>query len=581
MTQAKSAIIQRDKLRDTVEILLPDGRVLQGPRNLPVAEFLKTLPEWEHPQIVGAIINHELRELTYPITMDSKVKPLSMASEDGARIYRRSLTFLLEAAFTDLFPKRSLNVDHSVSSGGYYCQVSEGKPLTAEQIVTLTNHMRHLVEQDLPFERRVVPLAEAIQYFEQRGYLDKVLLLKHREKATLVLYRLGDHQDYHHGYMVPSTGYLRLFGLKRLGTGFILQFPRRHAPDTLLPMPDYPMLLRTFQQYGAWLTRLGIESVGALNEAILAERTREVILVSEALHEQKIAEIARHIADRAKTTRIVLIAGPSSSGKTTFSKRLAVQMLAYGVSPFALEMDNYFIDREKTPRDDQGNYDFESLMALDIKRLESDLTRLVNGEEVQIPRYDFRMGVSRPGDVVRLEKDQIIILEGIHGLNPQLLPHIPAQQTFRIYISCLTQLNLDRHNRISTTDSRLIRRIVRDARERGYSAVDTIQRWESVQRGEKDHIFPYQERADEIFNSALVYELSALRSLAEPLLRQVPYGTDEYIEAKRLLAFLGWFKPIDVELIPDNSILREFVGGSIFTYFKLWKNGHETPKNVG
>jgi len=441
--------------------------------------------------------------------------------------------------------------------------------------------MRHLVEQDLPFERRVVPLAEAIQYFEQRGYLDKVLLLKHREKATLVLYRLGDHQDYHHGYMVPSTGYLRLFGLKRLGTGFILQFPRRHAPDTLLPMPDYPMLLRTFQQYGAWLTRLGIESVGALNEAILAERTREVILVSEALHEQKIAEIARHIADRAKTTRIVLIAGPSSSGKTTFSKRLAVQMLAYGVSPFALEMDNYFIDREKTPRDDQGNYDFESLMALDIKRLESDLTRLVNGEEVQIPRYDFRMGVSRPGDVVRLEKDQIIILEGIHGLNPQLLPHIPAQQTFRIYISCLTQLNLDRHNRISTTDSRLIRRIVRDARERGYSAVDTIQRWESVQRGEKDHIFPYQERADEIFNSALVYELSALRSLAEPLLRQVPYGTDEYIEAKRLLAFLGWFKPIDVELIPDNSILREFVGGSIFTYFKLWKNGHETPKNVG
>lgn len=580
MNPEKINITCSDKPRDTIEILLPDGRVLQGPRNLPVAEYFKALPEWEHPLIVGAVVNSELRELTYPISMDSKARPLTVASSDGARIYRRSLTFLLAAAFVDLFPEGTLNVDHSVFSGGYYCQVSGRPPLTQEEITDLTHHMRKLVKQDLSFERRIVPLTEAIQYFESQGFQDKVQLLKCREKDTLVLYRLGDHQDYHHGYMVPSTGYLRWFGLKRLSAGFILRFPRRHAPEELLPMGNYPMLLKTFQQYGAWLTSLGIESVGALNEAILTDRTREVILISEALHEQKIAQIARQIVDRAKTTRIVLIAGPSSSGKTTFSKRLTVQMLAYGVSPFALEMDSYFIDREKTPKDKEGNYDFEALEALNIGRLETDLKRLINGEEVQLPRYDFKKGISLAGDVVKLDQDQIVILEGIHGLNPRLLPHIPAEHTFRIYISCLTQLNLDRHNRISTTDSRLIRRIVRDARERGYSALETIRRWDSVGRGEKDHIFPYQENADEIFNSALVYELSALRPLAEPLLRQVPYGVDEYIEAKRLLAFLSWFKPIDAELIPDNSILREFVGGSIFTHFKLWKNSHDTLKVV-
>lgn len=580
MSTHSQLIIPREKPRDTVEIHLPDGRVLQGPRNLPVAEFLKALPEWENPLIVGAIVNYELRELTYPIQMDSKVTPLTMASSDGARIYRRSLTFLLEAAFVDLFPAGALNVDHSVSSGGYYCQVNGRPPLTSQEIARLEKHMRELVEQDLPFERRIVPLNEAVDYFDRRGYQDKVLLLKHREKKTLVLYRLGDHLDYHHGYMVPSTGYLRWFGLKRMGAGFILRFPRRHAPDQLLPMPDYPMLLKTFQQYGAWLSRLGIESVGALNDGIEEDRAREIILVSEALHEQKIAEIARQVVDRAKTSRIILIAGPSSSGKTTFSKRLAVQLLAYGISPFALELDNYFVDREKTPRDENGEFNFEALEALDVTRLETDLQRLIQGEEVQLPRYDFKSGMSLPGEVVRLSEDQLIILEGIHGLNPRLLPTIPPEQTYRIYVSCLTQLNLDRHNRISTTDTRLIRRIVRDARERGYTAADTISRWESVRRGEKDYIFPYQENADEIFNSALVYELSALRPLAEPLLRQVPYGTEEYIEAKRLLAFLGWFKPIDAELIPDNSILREFVGGSILKHFKLWENGHENSKKI-
>ncbi|TLM97655.1 nucleoside kinase, partial [bacterium] len=308
------------------------------------------------------------------------------------------------------------------------------------------------------------------------------------------------------------------------------------------------------------------------NDAIAAGRTREVILVSEALQEQQIAEIAEQVVDHAQQARIVLIAGPSSSGKTTFSKRLTVQLLAQGLSPYPIELDNYFVDRDQTPVDENGHYDFEALAALNTNLLADHLRRLIAREEVQLPHYNFRTGQSEPGDVVRLRKEQLIILEGIHGLNPNLLPSIPQEKTFRIYISCLTQLNLDRHNRISTTDSRLLRRIVRDARERGYSALQTISRWESVRHGEKTHIFPYQENADAMFNSALVYELSALKLLAEPLLRQVPHGTMEQIEAKRLLAFLEWFQPIPEEIIPDNSILREFIGGSILKEFKLWES---------
>ncbi len=571
MSDPRKSKITFIKARDEVEVHLPDGRVLQGKRNTPVGEFLKALPEWDNPLIVGAIVNHELRELTYPITMESKVTPLTMTSADGARIYRRSLTFLLEAAFEELFPEAILTVDHSVTSGGYYCQVGGRQPLSEEELIRLESRMREWVERDLPFERLTVPLKEAIQYFESKGHQDKVSLLRYRHRDTLVLYQLGLHRDYHHGYMVPSTGYLRWFGLKAMDGGFILQYPRRHAPKELLPLPDFSILLKTFKQYGAWLAHLGIDCVGALNDAIFANRIREIILVSEALHEQKIAEIAREIVRRANQSRIILIAGPSSSGKTTFAKRLSVQLLAYGLSPFALEMDNYFVDREFTPKDENGEYDFEALEALDIRRLEQDLTKLIQGEEVQLPCFDFREGRSYPGEIVRLEKDQLVILEGIHGLNPRLLPNLPTQQTFRIYVSCLTQLNLDRHNRISTTDTRLLRRIVRDARERGYSALETIARWESVRRGEKHYIFPYQEHADEIFNSALVYELSALKPLVEPLLRQVPYGTPEYIEAKRLLAFIEWFLPLNMDLIPDNSILREFIGGSILREFKIWR----------
>jgi uridine kinase len=558
--------------RPTVEVHLLDGRVLCGPRNAEIGKFLCNLPEADDPPIVGAIINDELRELTYPIKMDARVQPITMGDADGMRIYRRSLVFILETAFDDLFPEAILRVDHSVASGGYYCQVSGRNPFSTEELAQLEAAMHRLVEEDLPFIRQEVPLSEAIGYFLERGEDEKVNLLSHRQKNYLTLYQLKEYRDYHHGYMVPSTGYLKWFHLVPTGDGFTLRFPRRHAPTELLPLPEYPKLLNTFRQYGEWLDRLGIASVGALNDAIIDGRSDEVILVSEALHEQRVTEIAAQIANRADQTRVVMIAGPSSSGKTTFSKRLAVQILASGISPFPLGMDDYFLDRSLTPLNEQGKPDFESIKALNRQRLASDLSRLIAGECVQLPHYNFVSGKSEAGEEVQLKSNEIIIMEGIHGLNPEMLNNLAAGQTYRIYVSALTQLNLDRHNRVSTTDTRLIRRIVRDARERGYSALQTIQRWDEVRTGEKRYIFPYQENADMMFNSALAYELSALKPLAEPLLRQVPFGTPEYVEAKRLLAFLEWFLPLESDLIPDNSILREFIGHSILSNFTLWHN---------
>lgn len=556
----------------TVEVHLPDGKVLRGPRGATVERFLRTLPDADDPPIMGAVVNGELRELTYPIKMEAKVHPVRMSDPDGALIYRRSLVFLMETAFDRCFPGATLTVDHSVSSGGYFCQVSGRPPLSQDELQALEDEMNRLVQQDLPFERQEVPLEEAIAYFRATGKTDKLSLLEHRKKSYLTLYQLLEFRDYHHGYMVPSTGYLRWFKLTVTGEGFTLRFPRRHAPKRILPLPEYPKLLAAFRLYGDWLDRLGIANVGALNAAIQEGRGDEVILVSEALHEQHITEIARQIANRADRVRVVLVAGPSSSGKTTFSKRLAVQLLACGISPFALAMDDYFIDRDKTPLDEDGKPDFESISALNRERMDSDLARLIAGEEVQLPHYNFLSGKSEPGQVVHLRSGEIIIMEGIHGLNPELFHRLSGEQTYRIYVSALTQLNLDRHNRISTTDTRLIRRIVRDARERGYPAYQTIQRWESVRRGEKRYIFPNQENADIMFNSALVYELSALKPLAEPLLRQVHFNTPEYIEAKRLLALLEWFLPLDSESIPDNSILREFVGRSSLSHFTLWRH---------
>lgn len=566
--------------RPTVEIHLPDGSLLSGPRGTTVGEFLHAVEEKTHqespPQvlitpIVGAVVNDQLRELTYPIHIDARVRPVTMGEADGMRIYRRSLTFLLEAVFEELIPEGKVAVDHSVSSGGYFCQVSARTPLSEVELARIEARMNALVEQDIPFLRQEIPLEQAIAHFRAKGHEDKVRLLAHRRKNYLTVYQMGDYLDYHHGYMVPSTGYLRWFGLVKTDNGFTLRFPRRHQPTELLPLPDYSKLLSTFRLYGDWLHRLGISNIGALNDSINQERIREIILVSEALHEMEIANIAAKITAHADQAHIILIAGPSCSGKTTFSKRLSVQLLAQGITPYPLEMDNFFLDRDNTPRDENGELDFESLGALDRQRLEQDLGSLIAGERVQLPRFNFKTGKREAGEVVQLKRGDIIILEGIHGLNPGLIPDIPDEHVLRIYVSALTQLNLDRHNRISTTDTRLLRRIVRDARERGYTAYETIQRWESVRRGEKRYIFPYQENADVMFNSALVYELAALKPLVEPLLRQVPFRTPEHIETKRLLAFLEWFIPLECDLIPDNSILREFVGNSILREFSLWQ----------
>lgn len=554
----------------TVELHLPDGRTLRGPRGASVGALLEPLATELSAPLVAAVLNGELHELTYAVELEARARPVTMASADGARIYRRSLTFLIQAAFSTLFPGASLFIDHSLTSGGYFCNVRDRAPLSAAELKQLQSAMEHLVAQNLPFTSRPATVAEAIALFEQQGYTDKVKLMRHRKKPTVTLYQIGEYVDYHHGYMVPSTGYLKWFELVTMDGGFALRYPRQHAPGKYSPMVETPKLLSAFRQYGAWLDRLDISSVGILDDAIEAGRSREIVMVSEALQEQTIAEIARQIVDRGKQARLVLIAGPSSSGKTTFSRRLAVQLIALGLSPFALEMDNYFIDRIHTPRDENGQLDYETIDALNLAQLGEHLGGLLAGEKVQLPKYSFQEGRQSLGEKVQLRPDQLIIVEGIHGLNPRLIPPVLAAQSFKVYASALTQLNLDRHNRVSTTDTRLIRRIVRDARDRGYSAADTIGRWESVRRGEKLHIFPFQENADVMFNSALAYELSVLRSLAEPILRQVAHGTPEYVEARRVLGLLEWFTPISPEWVPDNSILREFLGDSILKDFRVW-----------
>lgn len=557
--------------RDNVELHLSNGEVISGPRGSTLEDFFDLLQERGLPPIVGAVVNGKLSELSHQITMDVQVHPITMEDADGMRFYRRSLTFLLESAFHDLHPDAILTVDHSVTSGGYYCQVYRRSPLTAQELSVLEKRMCELVKDNIIFERLKVSLQEGIEIFNKKGYKDKVRLLKYRKKDYLTLYKLGDQLDYHHGYMVPSTGYLKWFDLVMMNDGFILRFPRRKNPIVLQPIPKYYSLLNVFQRYGGWLHRLGIDSVGALNDSIDQGQIRKIILVSEALHEQHIAEIAAQIEERSDSINVILIAGPSSSGKTTFSKRLTIQLLARGISPFPLGMDKYFVDRENTPLDEDGEWNFESIEAVNRENLSHDIQQLIEGEEVQLPAYDFQTGTSSKGEKVQLRPGQIIILEGIHGLNPDLLPGFPQDHAYRIYVSALTQLNLDRHNRVSTTDTRLIRRIVRDARERGYSAMDTINRWESVRRGEKQFIFPFQDNADAMFNSALVYEMAALKSFAEPILRQVPQSSQARIETKRLLAFLEWFLPIDINMIPDNSILREFLGESNLKDFNLWE----------
>ncbi len=556
--------------RITVQIALPDNRTFEGPVGTTIETFLKAaFPESEAP-LIAALVNGRLRELTYTLKRDCDVEPVDLAHSDGVRIYRRSLSFLMIAAARRILPGVEIFVDHSLPFGGYFCEVRNREPLTPLELDALSAEMQRMVAADIPIARKSIPLEEALTIFQNRNELDKVQLFQGRErykKTHLQWYILDEYQDYFHGYMVPSTGYLQYFRLLPWEDGFILQFPRRHQPKELQPAQRDPQLLSVFRDYGRWLRLLGTESVGELNTIITRKELRSTILVSEALHEQRIADIAHQIWERRKQVRVVLVAGPSSSGKTTFSKRLGVQLLAHGLRPFALELDSYFVNRENTPRDENGDYDFEALEAVDVALFNADLQALLRGDVVQLPHFNFFTGQREPGRTVQLQSDHIIIVEGIHGLNPKLVYTIPGETLYRVYVSALTQLNLDRHNRVPTTDSRLIRRITRDARTRGYSAAETIGRWESVRRGEKRHIFPYQENADVMFNSALVYELSVLKPLAEPLLLQVERDSRQWVEAKRLLTFLQWFLPVETAQVPENSLLREFIGGSSLEEF--------------
>jgi uridine kinase len=519
-------------------------------------------PDPEVP-FIAALVDNRLRELSYPVKRDVEINPIFLSDSDGFRIYRRTLSFVMVTAISELFPNTHVVVDHSIPDGGYFCRVLDREPFSREELEKIEDHMRAIVEEDAPVIKEKVPIEDALDMFRRRGDEDKVRLFCRRRKDYLVLYKLRGFRDYFHGYMLPSTSYLHSFDLHPLPPGFVLQYPRRHWPNELRPYTEYPQLNAVFREYGDWLSLLGVDDVGSLNTVVEKGNVRELVLVSEALHEDRIAQIAHQINQQRDKVKLVLIAGPSASGKTVFSKRLSIQLLAHGIQPFPLALDDYFVNREETPRDEKGEYDFESLQAVDLPFFNDQLLALMDGEEVTLPHFDFQDGQRKEGPTVQLGPDHVILVEGIHGLNPDLVPAIPEESMYRIYSSALTQLNIDRHNRVPTTDTRLLRRIVRDAAYRGYTAEETLERWESVRRGEKRYIFPYQEHADVMFNSALVYELSVLKPLAEPLLLQIKNASPRRVEAKRLLAFLEWFVPCSTEIVPDNSILREFIGGSI------------------
>lgn len=570
-------MITETQARQGIRVHFSDGRAFRSDLTAgqPTVEmFVNAAFPNAQPPIVGALVDGKLRELVTPLERDVEVTPITSAESDGMRIYRRSLTFLLIAAATELFPDVSIQIQHSMPSGGYYCERADGLPFTQRELDRLEERMRELVSADLPIESITLPLEEALTHFHNVGDTEKAELFERRRKGYLKLYQLNNVRDYFHGFMVPRTSYLNTFNLQSYNDGFILRFPRRREPTELQPFDEDKWLAEIFQKYKDWLKLIGAPNVAALNRSIQSDRITEVILIAEALHLRQLARIANNIRDRGET-KIILISGPTSAGKTTFSKRLAVQLLARGIRPVAMGLDNYFVNRADTPRDEQGDYDYEHIDAVDVGLFTKHLRQLLAGETIAQPIYNFLTGERESGPSLRLRPDQVLIIEGIHGLNPALVDGIPDRAIYRIFISAFTQLNLDRHNRTPTTDTRKLRRMVRDFYHRGYNAAQTIRRWPKVRKGEKRWIFPYQRNADSFFNSALVYEMSALKSLAEPILLQVEPDTPERIEANRLRAYLQWFDPLSDDArnhIPSDSLIREFIGGSIMEDFEPWRD---------
>ncbi len=523
-------------------------------------------PENRYP-VMGALVNNQLQDLQYVIMAPSRINYVDMTSLDGYSVNTRSLIFVLYKAVTQLYPRRLLRVEYFLSNG-IYCRISNpDTKLTAEIIDRLREEMRQIIAADYPITRENIPTEKVVQLFRKKGLKDKTDLLETRGKLYSSLYYIDKLPDYFYGTLCPSTGCLQTFGLIPYKEGMLLQLPDRHNPSELRPFIRQDKLFQVFNEHKEWAKILEVSDIGSLNKLTESKRDNPVIKISEALHEKKISQIADQIKSRRKKVKVILIAGPSSSGKTTFSKRLAVQLAVNGIRPVNLSLDNYFVNREDTPLDEKGEYDYETIDALDIATFTDNIRHLLAGEEVEIPKFSFEAGKRYyDGEKLRIAPNNVIIVEGIHGLNPKLTQLLPPDALFKIFVSALTSIAIDSHNLINPTDNRLIRRMVRDHKYRNNSATDTLKRWESVLLGEQKHIVPYQEEADAIFNSALIYELGALKTQAEPLLQEVAQQNPEYSKALRLLKFFSYIRAIPTNEIPPTSIIREFLGGSSFRY---------------
>ena len=514
---------------------------------------------------VSARVNNKVEGMHYRVYNSKDVEFLDMTSSSGSRAYTRTLFFVLCKAVQDIYPATDVVIDIPVSNG-FYVDIRLGRPVVDEDVNIIRRRMQEIIDAKMPIRRFTVPTEEAVALFQEKGDVEKVKLLKTSGSIYTTYYKIGDYVDYYYGTLLTNTSQLYLFGLEKYYDGMLLRIPSLKNPDVLGEMTRQDKMFEIFKEHHRWQSILGIRTIGDFNQAIDANHATDIINISEALQEKKIAKIAEEIASR-KGVKLVLLAGPSSSGKTTSCKRLSIQLAVNGLKPLQISLDDYFVDREKTPKDASGEYDYESIYALDLDLINEQFNALFRGEEVELPKYDFQSGKSKKsGNKLKMNDNNVLVVEGIHALNPELTAHIPQEQIFRVYASALTTILLDNHNYIPTTDNRLLRRIIRDYKYRGVSAQETIHRWPSVRAGENKWIFPFQENADAMLNTAMLYELAVIKMQAEPLLQQVPENCEEYAEAYRLLKFLKYFKGIPYNNLPPTSLLREFLGGSSFHY---------------